>query len=205
MAQLNIEIPDDMKADWKKAAAKNPEYNSLTHLISLSVANELDNADGTSGESINETMEVMDSIKDLRGDIDEVENLLKDVKLTVDGLTNREDIRNQILEALRNRTNVEGFTTAKEMWDEYDGEISGDEMAPPKEDKVGPKTSDDIAIETGIQIEKIERELDWLVDNYPHVDRAKLGEEGETWYVRTDDQKIDNIDEDMAQNGGDSE
>lgn len=188
MSQLNITINDDLKSKWKEAVAKNPEYNSLTHLVTLSVTKELsdDEATESSLSSGEDVMSIMDSIEDLREDLSEAHTDIQDVRLTVNGLETSQQVRTDILECLSNWDRREdAFQSAAEMWEDYDGDLSDGEMIPePEGDLDLGMTSDDISVETGIELPVVERELEWLVHNQPSVERYRA--DGETYYVRTD-------------------
>ena len=199
MVQLNIEIGDEQKKDWKEAVAKNPEYNSLTHLVTLSVMRELDRDPDAGGAgdagSVEDIMTIMDSLTDLSDDISELHTDIKDVQVTVNHLNDRERIRNDIMEVLRNSPEVDGFKSGSEFWDEDE---DGENNVLDEESAVGPMRPDEIAVELGEPIQTVERELEWLFDNYPHVERFRVGDSDGVWYTRTDDQEIDSITDEIT-------
>lgn len=203
-SQINIRVADEKREKWLEAVNENPEYNTLTHLITLSVDRELSSTSVSSGTTTDhDVMDVLDVIEEFRRDIsdlgDDLQADLSDIRLDVSEMRRKERIRNEILETLRNRSDVSGFRSAAELEAEEDSDLK-DEQSP-----AGPMTSLDIAAEIGEEIERVERQLKYLVDNRGYVEAFQLEEGSKTYYIRTDDQQIDSIYEVTGQIDDDTE
>lgn len=68
--QVNVLVEADTKEEWQRAAKENPEYNSLSHLIKLAVAHELNGGRGDSDSVDTETLgDLQETIENLRDDV----------------------------------------------------------------------------------------------------------------------------------------
>lgn len=69
--QVNVLVDADTKEEWQRAAKENPEYNSLSHLIKLAVAHELNGGRGDSDSVDTETLgHLQETVENLRDDVD---------------------------------------------------------------------------------------------------------------------------------------
>lgn len=172
MEQVNIQIDGDEKSRWKDAVAQSPEYNSLTHLIQLSVIRELqrDNSDGGDVD----LSPVHDRLDTVANQIEEVSQGVSDIRVSVRDNERKSQLRNKILDELRTEVTLDGFESGVEVSD-----------SSPDVDDPGPMTAREIADSLNEPIERVEPELDWLVDNYGMVEKVDV--QGATVrYVRTD-------------------
>jgi hypothetical protein len=88
--QINVRVTEEKKSKWKKAA-ESPEYDSLTHLIQLSVGKEIADQTPTDREATQAGLddESSDLLREIAGSTERVEDGLTDVKARLRQLEER--------------------------------------------------------------------------------------------------------------------
>lgn len=71
-AQINIVVDIDRKKQWEQVAEENPEYESLSHLIRLSVLRELNRDEYDNGSTDVDFTQVEDRFDSLEARLDEL-------------------------------------------------------------------------------------------------------------------------------------
>jgi hypothetical protein len=78
--QINIRVGSDKKERWKEIVEESPEYDSLTHLISLSVEKELSGENGGTHGDASLDAEASDTLQQVAGSTDRIEGTLSEVQ-----------------------------------------------------------------------------------------------------------------------------
>jgi len=163
---VSVKIPRDTKQTWEEYAEENPDVDSVSHLIRLSVMKEMDASDepetGSSVEQAESSAEVLESLKRIQNSISEVDDRLTAIEKESKAEGPGFDIQNTVFDVLPESTIPPGLPP-----EDIDGE--------------GAVSSSEVAESVGLPEEDVSKALIRLHENTAQVVRAR-GPDGELLY-----------------------
>jgi hypothetical protein len=130
-----LRVASSVKERWEQEAEESPEYDSLSHLIRLSVQKEIEGKHaeiGTGADAGTDTetsQEVLSAINTLRGEMEDIRTQLGDVTREVEAMGRESPARNVVFDALprASETNpqepAEAGLTPMEISEQVDREV----------------------------------------------------------------------------------
>lgn len=101
---VSVKIPRDVKEEWEQYAEENPDVDSLSHLIRLSVSKEMNASDQqereTGVQQAQASGEVLESLKRIQNSIDGVDDRLTSIEKETEAEGPGFDVQNAVYEAL---------------------------------------------------------------------------------------------------------
>jgi hypothetical protein len=163
---VSVKIPRDTKQTWEEYAEENPDVDSVSHLIRLSVMKEMNASDepetGSSVEQAEASAEVLESLKRIQNSISEVDDRLTAIEKESKAEGPGFDVQNTVFEVLP--------------------ELAMPPSLPPEDiDGEGAVSSSEVAESVGLPEEDVSKALIRLHENMSQVVRAK-GTDGELLY-----------------------
>jgi len=163
---VSVKIPRDMKQTWEEYAEENPDVDSVSHLIRLSVMKEMNASDesetGSSVEQAEAPAEVLKSLKRIQNSISEVDDRLTAIEKGSKAEGPGFEVQNTVFEILP--------------------EVAMPPSLPPEDlDTEKTVTPAEVAETVGLPEEDVSKALIMLHENMNQVVRAK-GPDGELLY-----------------------
>lgn len=163
---VSVKIPRDTKQTWEEYAEENPDVDSVSHLIRLSVMKEMNASDETetasSVEQAEASAEVLESLKRIQNSISEVDDRLTAIEKESKAEGPGFDVQNTVFEILP--------------------EVAMPPSLPPEDlDTERAVTPAEVAEAVGLPEEDVSKALIRLHENMSQVVRAK-GSDGELLY-----------------------
>lgn len=101
---VSVKIPRNVKEEWEQYAEENPDVDSLSHLIRLSVSKEMNASDQqereTGVQQAQASAEVLESLKRIQNSISDVDDRLTSIEKETEAEGPGFDVQNAVYEAL---------------------------------------------------------------------------------------------------------
>lgn len=165
---VSVKIPRETKQMWEEYAEENPNVDSVSHLIRLSVTKEMNASNepeqGTDVQQVEASAEVLESLKRIQNSITEVDDRLTAIEKESEAEGPGFDIQNTVFESLPETPMPPAF--------------------PPEEiDPSRAFTPAEISSNVGLAEDEVAKALIKLHENTASVVRAK-GPDGKLLYWR---------------------
>lgn len=162
---VSVKIPRDTKQTWEEYANENPDVDSVSHLIRLSVMKEMNASEesnaGSSIEQVEASAEVLESLKGIQNSISEIDDRLTAIEKESKAEGPGFDIQNTVFDVLPESTMPPSLPPE---------DISGEGVS-----------SSEVAESIGLPEEEVSKALIRLHENTANLVRAR-GPDGELLY-----------------------
>ena len=166
---VSVKIPRETKRTWEEYAEANPDVDSVSHLIRLSVTKEMNRSnesrEDTSIQQVEASAEVLEALKRIRNSIDEVDDRLTSIEKESKAEGPGFDVQNTVFDLLP------------------ESAMPPDKLEPIDYSDSEAVTPTEIADTLGIPEEDVARALIRLHEDMATVVRSR-GSDGELLYWR---------------------